>query len=284
MRKSALLIVLLGVVTASCTSDLGRAVPGCVDAREANGAHIIEFQAVPSASLVPCIRELPPGWDYIDLVPQQGRSRFHLDSDRIGDAFLEVTAEASCDVGAAEQQPTDEPATELFVDVLVEPQPVVQLVVVPVNERHLIYGQGLLIEMTDVEIRGRTLVARIDDEAIAAETRIARALAAGAPAFSVGDSDVDNKTMTLHLPGRTARIGQTLDQALDEVDDDAEEMRYRAVWYYRYEGGCTTYEFDAEGRGALTVADDAGEALGFFAVAPVLEFFQGADLPIGDGP
>ncbi len=88
-------VMLLAMVAAACTSTLGTAVPACVEPRDASGALLIEYQSVPSAMLVPCINELPPGWVYNDLVPQRGRTRFHLDSDRVGSEFLEVTFEAT---------------------------------------------------------------------------------------------------------------------------------------------------------------------------------------------
>ena len=280
MRR-VLWLVALAVLAAACSNDLGTAVPGCVEARAANGAHIIEYQTVPGAALVPCIRELPPGWVYNDLVPERGRTRFHLDSDRVGGEFLEVIFEQSCDIGGAELQPTDEPGTQLYVEVLEAPDEVVSVVVVPASERHVIYAQGLLIEMSDVDMHGRTLVARIDDSPDPQDVRVANAVDAGIPALAVSDFDVDFKTVTLHLPGRGPDPQLTLDQALDEIEDITDEMRYRASWYYLFEGGCATYEFDAEGRGSATVAADAADALGFFDVAPVLQFLTDQDLPIG---
>ena len=280
MRRAALAAVLVLLATA-CSSDLGTAVPGCVEARAANGAHLIQHQAVPGAALVPCIRQLPPGWTYNDLVPERGRSRFEFDSDRVGAGFLEVTFEESCDTGDAVLQPTDEPGTQLLVAVIEEPSTTAPVVVVPAGERHVIYAQGLLIEMSDVEVQGRTLVARIDDTVDPFEARIERHLQAGVPVLSVADFDVNNKTVSLHLPGRGPILQVTLDQALEEIEEITDEMRYRARWHYLLDGACTTYEFDAKGRGAASVAADAESALGFFDVSLVIQFLNDEELPIG---
>jgi hypothetical protein len=64
-------------------------------------ALILAAQAVPSATLVPCIAEFPSGWSYDGSLIGSGSAQFFLDSDRAGIRALEVTLTASCDVSNA---------------------------------------------------------------------------------------------------------------------------------------------------------------------------------------
>jgi membrane-associated phospholipid phosphatase len=62
---------------------------------------VLMAQSVPTASLVPCIELLPPGWTLGDVVVGNDRSRFTLTSDRGGVLVVELTA--WCDLaGTAE--------------------------------------------------------------------------------------------------------------------------------------------------------------------------------------
>jgi len=64
-------------------------------------ALILTAQAVPSATLVPCIAEFPSGWSYDGSRIGSGSAQFFLDSDRAGIRALEVTLTAWCDVSNA---------------------------------------------------------------------------------------------------------------------------------------------------------------------------------------
>jgi membrane-associated phospholipid phosphatase/tRNA A-37 threonylcarbamoyl transferase component Bud32 len=76
---------------------------------------LLMAQSVPSAALVPCVKDLPPGWTVAHVVVGDGRSRFKLDSDRGGDTALEVTLADSCDLAGAQERPfSDQPDTRLF--------------------------------------------------------------------------------------------------------------------------------------------------------------------------
>ena len=76
----ALLAVLtLGAPAAltGCASS-GDAMPRCTDPLRL----AIVAQSVPSASYLPCIRDLPPGWTTSNFAPAQDGTRFLLNSDR----------------------------------------------------------------------------------------------------------------------------------------------------------------------------------------------------------
>jgi hypothetical protein len=58
-------------------------------------------QAVPSASLVPCVQLLPVGWTLADVLVKDGRARISFDSDRVGKGAVVVQLAASCDLAGA---------------------------------------------------------------------------------------------------------------------------------------------------------------------------------------
>jgi tRNA A-37 threonylcarbamoyl transferase component Bud32/membrane-associated phospholipid phosphatase len=66
----------------------------------------LQAQAVPSASMVPCVRSLPVGWTLAEVAVNDGRSVLTLNHDRAGDAALVARLTASCDPGAAVEGPS----------------------------------------------------------------------------------------------------------------------------------------------------------------------------------
>lgn len=83
------------------------AIPEC----QTGGRLAILAQAVPSASMVPCVREMPVGWSFSALDVESGQARFWLDSDRAGLRALEVELSGGCDTeGASAVDPEDDGA------------------------------------------------------------------------------------------------------------------------------------------------------------------------------
>src|SRR5690349_24604883 len=76
---AVLAVLTLGAPAAltGCASS-GDALPRCTDPLRL----AIVAQSVPSASYLPCIRDLPPGWTTSNLAPAQDGTRFLLISDR----------------------------------------------------------------------------------------------------------------------------------------------------------------------------------------------------------
>ena len=66
---------------------------------------VLEAQAVPSATLIPCTLPLPGGWSYGGSEVRSGLARFWLDSDRAGAHAAEVRLTRTCDVAGATQLP-----------------------------------------------------------------------------------------------------------------------------------------------------------------------------------
>ncbi len=58
-------------------------------------------QSLPSASLVPCIEQMPVGWSFDALDVDSGRARFWLHSDRAGLRAAEIQLVRDCDVSGA---------------------------------------------------------------------------------------------------------------------------------------------------------------------------------------
>lgn len=77
---------------------------------------VLMAQAVPSASQLPCIELLPPGWTVSDVFVRNGRVRFALNSDRVGMHAVQVVLERTCQLGGAKvtRVPSDEPGTRRY--------------------------------------------------------------------------------------------------------------------------------------------------------------------------
>ncbi|HWD45567.1 MAG TPA: phosphatase PAP2 family protein, partial [Actinomycetota bacterium] len=66
----------------------------------------LQAQAVPSASMVPCVRYLPVGWSVAEVAVNNGRSVLTLDHDRAGAAALVVRLTAACAPSGAVEGPS----------------------------------------------------------------------------------------------------------------------------------------------------------------------------------
>jgi hypothetical protein len=75
---------------------------------------ILMAQAVPSATLLPCVTLLPAGWRVGDVFIHKGQARFVLASDRVGPQAVTVVLQRFCRLPAVTRVPTDEPGTRRF--------------------------------------------------------------------------------------------------------------------------------------------------------------------------
>ena len=122
-------VALLAALTAACSSTGSddASQPGCSGvgtSTSANGAYnteergllILAAQAVPSATLLPCVVAYPPGWTFAGWFAHNGSFGFWLDSDRAGIHAVEVELTETCDTGVAiEVAPSaDEAGTQRF--------------------------------------------------------------------------------------------------------------------------------------------------------------------------
>ena len=86
------------------------AIPEC----QTGGRLAILAQAVPSASMVPCVAEMPVGWSFAALDVDSGGARFWLNSDRSGLRALEVELLDTCDTAGATVVDPEEEGTERY--------------------------------------------------------------------------------------------------------------------------------------------------------------------------
>jgi hypothetical protein len=255
---------MLSVLLAGCSDiPLGRGIPAC-DAPE--NSMVLSVQAIPDTEFVPCINGLSTGWDYQHLEAETGLSVFWLDSDRMGQRFLKVELEPSCDAGGAEQVTTDETDVPLLMDVREELEVVVTVIPEGRSAETFAYGNRVVLGLgVEEEIEGRELVVQADASNTPTGARIERALASGSVVVVLSVRDAEEETMTVILPDTgEERTGLSLDAAFDFIEDSVDPPSYRGNWYYLFDGGCVTYTFDAEGPGVETIEADVKAALGLF--------------------
>ena len=121
-RASALLLAGVGSVVmsgcvgaASFESELLACEVGDEGA-PSNGV-VLTAQSVPTASWVPCLNPLPPGWHFTDMNARNGSARFFLDSDRNdmdSPRAIEVLLTESCDTSGASRVPSDREGMRRF--------------------------------------------------------------------------------------------------------------------------------------------------------------------------
>ncbi len=74
----------------------------------------LEAQAVPSASLVPCLRTTLPGWTVANVTANNGRSIITLGQDRAGPAAVVARLSAACDTAGAVEVPAAQPGVRAW--------------------------------------------------------------------------------------------------------------------------------------------------------------------------
>jgi hypothetical protein len=78
---------------------------------------VLMAQSVPTASWVPCLNPLPPGWHFKDLDARNGSSTFYLNFDRNGEdapPAIEARFTESCDTSGASLVPSDREGMRRF--------------------------------------------------------------------------------------------------------------------------------------------------------------------------
>jgi len=265
-------VVVLALVASGCATQLGRRTPAC-DINRVDSTLILQAQSVADAEYVPCVGELKAGWDYEHAVVRSGQSMFWISSDRVGERFLEVTLESTCDIGDAVRVTSDEDPVPLYVDIR-QSDVTVSLVVVPEGQDSAIeaYASAYADQLRGTVLRDREVQVRVDLSTDTTSARIDKALAAGYPVLVVGAREQEEGLAELHLPGPDGAVDPVRvapATALDAVEATLGGTRYEATWFYPFRSGCVTYEFDAEGPGVDTLPTDVQEALGLYPVDPL---------------
>jgi hypothetical protein len=280
IRRIVALVALALVASACGNSQLGRGVPACPADPDVitsvNGSMVLQMQAVDTAEYVPCLNDLKAGWSYEDLVPERGKSRFSLDSDRIGSHFLEVTLTASCDVGAATPVAGDNDDVSEFRDVALVGANVT-IIIVPVTGRETAYARSIESELEARQINDRTVFGIFDASDAPLSDKVAAAARRDRPIIIVDEQDAQDGTATLQMPDEAQSVrGLDLDDLFDRLEGRLPEPSFEGSWYQVFEGGCITYEFDASGPGVDRLAGDVEEAIGLFPAGVVRRAMRSA--------
>jgi hypothetical protein len=97
--------------------------PSCrYQGREGTALMVLIAQAVPTASQLPCLELKPAGWSVRDVFVRNGRVRFTLDSDRVGQGAVQVVLQQFCSLGHVTRVPSDHSGTRRYQEVIsIEP-------------------------------------------------------------------------------------------------------------------------------------------------------------------
>jgi hypothetical protein len=261
------LIILFAIVLVpSGCSNLGLGESSCRSGlSDVSTSNVLSVQAVPTAKYTPCLNELQLGWDQADSFAQDGRAGIKILRSSPSSAFLTATVTESCDVSDAVAAAFDYPDIDRFEDI--EQQPAeIEISIVPSGEEPLSSAQELVVELAEVEIDNRPVTYTIDeaiDEPVS--SRVEVALSQYDYVLIIDEVDAEDGIVQLRS-NFSAATGRDLSpqDALDLIDGVVPDVFYRGDWYFTFEGGCITYEFDATGALAETIAEDAEESLGFF--------------------
>jgi len=112
VKRAGLVLVVIVLFGSACAVEDTLPAPYC----EGAGSALIEAQSVPTAEIIPCITELPAGWEVESVDINQERTIVTLDSDRAGDNAAVFHYERSCDIGDAVSVPSDDDRIERFED------------------------------------------------------------------------------------------------------------------------------------------------------------------------
>lgn len=104
-------IVALVAATSSCS--IGSSlVPNCP--KPDSKIFVLAAQGVPSATLLPCVADMPSGWSFGGYQIHDGFVRYWLDSDRAGLHAVRVDLRATCQVGDAIEVSPDEVGARVY--------------------------------------------------------------------------------------------------------------------------------------------------------------------------
>lgn len=158
----------------------------------------------------------------------------------------------------------------------------IEISIVPSGTEPLASARELVDELADVEIDNRPAIYMIDeaiDEPVS--SRVEVALTQYDYVLIIDEVDAEDGTVQLRS-NVTAAAGHLVpEEALDLIEDTVPDVFYRGNWYFTFEGGCITYDFDATGALAETITEDAEDALGFYPALELRTFAKEQGFDIG---
>lgn len=259
-----LLVLVFSLVVAGC-GRLGTGLPSCrVTSAGPNAATILSLQAVPEAAYSPCLEKLNPGWEQVGFSVESGEVVLEFERD-LEESFLQVRLNPSCELGDAEEVPSDIEGVSRFEDVVAVSDRI-KVTIVPDGYRPLIHAVDLKEELEGMKIEDRRLVFTIaEDLSVPVGTRVDAAFVTDEFVWIIGDIDREEGTLEMRA-ARDAEPahGLDVDEALERIEDLIEEAQYTGQWYLVFDGGCITYDFDVDGSLVPTIVDDAEAAIGLY--------------------
>jgi hypothetical protein len=282
MRR--LLILLTIVLAASgCSSHLGLGEADCSPVTaDVSSSNVLTVQAVPTAKYTPCVNELRLGWDQVDWFAEDGRAGIKILRFSPSSTFLTATVTKSCDVSVAVAVESGFTDIDRFEDIELQPAGI-EIAIVPSGDGPLSSARQLADELAGVEVDDRPVSYTIDeaiDEPVS--SRVELALSQFDYVLIIDEVDAEDGTVQLNS-NKSGATGHDLDpqQALDLIEEVVPDVFYRGDWYFTFDGGCITYEFDATGNLAETIAADAEDSLGFYPAHELRQFAEDAGFDIG---
>lgn len=109
----AVVALLLLPLLAACSPSTSAALPACTSVERLG----LVAQSVPSSSYVVCLASLPAGWTSENTRIEDGRTAFHLVSDRAPDDPVRVELRAGCDYRGATPVPPRTPGGRTYLAV-----------------------------------------------------------------------------------------------------------------------------------------------------------------------
>ncbi len=265
----------LGVGEAECVASGRELAPDGV-----SPANVMSVQAVPSARYTPCLNELRLGWDDVEWFGRDGEAGFKI--TRGFTPFLTATVTETCDISDATQVESGYPDIERYEAIDFEPVEI-GITLIPADERPLLQAKMLVEDFEGLEIDDRPVVWTVDEE-IEQQVgpRVNLALFRNQYVWIISELDAEEGTVEMrsNVPG-VAGSGLRAGSALDLIEDNAPDVFYKGNWYFTFDGGCITYEFDAEGTLAETIENDANEAIGFYPAYELVQLARDAGLDVG---
>ena len=85
--------------------------PGC-DTTD-RGRLLLMAQSVPEASMIPCLGELPPGWEFVNALTHTSEATLVITTDAF-DLDVEIVLTPACDVREAGQVPSGREEVTLY--------------------------------------------------------------------------------------------------------------------------------------------------------------------------
>lgn len=258
-----MLALLALAMTATACTNLGLGDADCTPPeRGVSASTIMTAQAVPTARYTPCLRELRLGWDDVDWFAESGRAGIAI--ERLDRQFLRAILTETCDISSATPADSRHLDIERYEEIEFQ-KAEIDITVVPSGELPLAEAQRLITDMDGIEVDDRPVRFSLDEDldgSLAA--RVDRALALDQYVWIIDELDAVEGTVELRSKDASVTGRESPDEALELIEDNISDVFYRGNWYFTFEGGCITYEFDVSGRLAESVADDAEQALGFF--------------------